>query len=70
LEASTEISKLAQETTHCMAELGSLQINSKRVMCEVVMVKTKKHWRPQDVGDANNMEHLLRKAVGNEWSAA
>jgi hypothetical protein len=31
-------------------------------------VKFKLQWRPQDAGDARNMEHLLRKTTGNEWS--
>jgi hypothetical protein len=35
---------------------------------KTVKMKPKLHWRPQDVGNASNMECLLRKAIGNKWS--
>lgn len=34
-------------------------------VCKAVGVKTKMQWRTQHIGEAWNMEHLLRKAVGS-----
>jgi hypothetical protein len=48
--------------------LESLQVASKRVIPEAVRVKPKVQWRSQEVGEARNMECLLRKAAGSEWS--
>lgn len=35
-------------------------------MGEAVGMKPKVHWRPEEVRDAENTEHLLRKAVPQE----
>jgi hypothetical protein len=57
MEASTKISKEGQE---CVVGSGSLQTAHVRV--------NPKLQRPQDVGDARNVKHLLWEAAGNEWS--
>jgi hypothetical protein len=64
IEASTQILMEGLEGQVIYGRSESLQ----RSMCEAGRVKTKLHWRPQDVGDASNMEHLLRKATSNEYS--
>jgi hypothetical protein len=51
-----------------MAISGSLQVPLERAMCEAMGVKLKLKRRPQDIGDARNMECLLKKIIGNEWS--
>jgi hypothetical protein len=38
------------------------------VICEMVRMKPKLQWKPQDVGNARNMDYLPRKAAGNKWS--
>jgi hypothetical protein len=37
-------------------------------MHKSVRVKPQLQWRPQDIGDARNMEHILRKATGIDKS--
>jgi hypothetical protein len=37
----------------------------KVVMCKALRVKPKLQRRPQDDGDARNIENLLKKAIGN-----
>jgi hypothetical protein len=52
----------------CVAEFEYVGGAPKRVMHEAVKVKSKTQWRPQEVRDARNMEHLLRKVSGHEQS--
>lgn len=51
-----------------MTRSESLQTAPERAMQEAVRVKPQLQQRPQDVGDDRNMEHLPRKAIGNEWN--
>jgi hypothetical protein len=37
-------------------------------MCKDVRVKPILQWRPKEVRDARNMDCLIRKASGHEWS--
>jgi hypothetical protein len=39
-----------------------------KVSHKAAMMKPKLQWRPQDVGDARNVDPLLRKASGKEWN--
>jgi hypothetical protein len=48
--------------------LESLLAASESVMHEAVRVKPKLQWRLRDVGNARSVEHLLKKAAGNEQS--
>jgi hypothetical protein len=46
----------------------ALELSDRREIHAAVRVKPKLQWRPQDVMDSRNMEHLLRKATAKEWS--
>lgn len=40
----------------------------KKAMHESMRVKLNVQWRLKNVGDVRNLEHLLRRAIGNEKS--
>lgn len=50
-----------------MTTLKSLQGGPESPLHEAVEMKNKLKWRSQDVGDAINMKHLLKKAVIMKW---
>jgi hypothetical protein len=47
---------------------GSLQAAPERAISKVMRVKPRFQWRPQEVGDASNVECLSRKAAGSKQS--
>jgi hypothetical protein len=62
MKASIEISKgsLGHQGM-CVVRSEYLQAVPERAICEAVRVKPKLHQRPQDVGDASYVDHLLRR---------
>lgn len=36
-------------------------------VCQAMKVIDKSQWRPQDIGNAGNMGHFLRRAAGTKW---
>jgi hypothetical protein len=45
---------------------GSFWPATEKVVPEAVILKPKLQWRPQEVGDARNMKHLLKKKEGRK----
>jgi hypothetical protein len=58
----------AWEARQCVAGSVFLQAAPEMVMQEALWVNPKLQWRPQDIGGAMNMEHLLRKIIGSKHS--
>lgn len=55
-------------TKKCTTGWNCFQRGPERLWREAFNVKSKLQWRPQDAGDANTIEHLMRIAVGMEWN--
>jgi hypothetical protein len=58
----------AWEVRQYFAQSESLQEAPERVIHDAIKVKPKLQWKPQDISVARNVESLLKKAAGNEWS--
>lgn len=51
-----------------MAGSDSLEGSFRRPLTITMVVRSKLHWRPQDLADAKTMGHPPRKALSIEWS--
>lgn len=56
----------AWEARQYVAGLESLWAASERAMHGTVRLKPKLQWKSQELKDARNMNHVLRKALGNK----
>lgn len=56
------------ETKTCITGWNCLYKGPERPCHEALDMMFKLQWRPQNAGDANAVEHLVRIAVGTEWN--
>lgn len=66
--ASGDVSAIKRGQVLYKSRLETSQAATKRGMYKAVMVDPKLHWKCCSIGDAKNVENVLRKVIGSQFS--